>query len=472
MFSDTHGRNLLAVALFALFSIPVGAADAPTITQAQLDKATVKARALVEKELGFAFAPELKVRSAEIVEIEEIVVQELTARYVAEFSDAPSANRLAIEISRIWPRYLLGKYVAKTNEILIIRGNFKNMADRMQKPEFSSEEVLYAALLNEFVHAADEQRLLWNMKLDALHGPQAVSYSSVIDGHARDVTRRICEKNGWSKGYEMYAAHVGLVPREEMNAMQILVKVQLVSLGSTGSRGGAFIKAIREGGGEEAVERALRSAPIDLEVIYRPEWFLRPEARNAPTYDFVEILKAVSEFLGRSWSSQFMNANRPQFRAALSDLPEEVVERIMKNLQNNRVISLRDRENPQSAAACTACEFSSPTEALHYFESARNLHAIKERNWKIKNTDIDVLHSEKDTIESTTWKGAYSFKTMKRGDNSVVSTTLLVVSGALVLEFYFMNVQIPKKKLASLTDKMFGRALLAPLKPGSKRKAK
>ena len=197
MFSDTHGRNLLAVALFALFSIPVGAADAPTITQAQLDKATVKARALVEKELGFAFAPELKVRSAEIVEIEEIVVQELTARYVAEFNDAPSANRLAIEISRIWPRYLLGKYVAKTNEILIIRGNFKNMADRMQKPEFSSEEVLYAALLNEFVHAADEQRLLWNMKLDALHGPQAVSYSSVIDGHARDVTRRICEKNGW-----------------------------------------------------------------------------------------------------------------------------------------------------------------------------------------------------------------------------------------------------------------------------------
>jgi hypothetical protein len=467
-----HGRLFIRLVVGTLLTASVAGADAPTITQKHLEAAAVKARALVEKQLGVTLDPGLKVRSAEPAEIENLIVEELTPRYIAEMGDPTFANHLAIEIARVLPRTMLGKFLAKDNEILILRGNFKNMADRLQKPEFASEGVLYAALLHEFVHAADEQKLGWSKKLAELHGAQVVAYGSVIDGHAQNVTRQICAANGWTEGFEMYRIHAGQVPREEMNALQIIVKVQLVSLGSTSIRGERFIAAIRKGGGEEAVQRALYGPPLELEIVYHPEWFLHPEARNAPSYDFEEILKAVSEFLGRSWRSQFMNANHPQFRAALSDLPVKVVDRVMANLKNNRVISLRDRENPKAAAACTACEFSSPVESLHYFDSARDLHAIKERNWKIKNTDIDILHSEKDTIESPTWRGAYSFKTMKRDDDSVVSTTFLVVSGSLVLEFYFMNVQIPKRKLGELTDKMFARSLLVPLKPSNKRPKK
>ena len=189
-----------------------------------------------------------------------------------------------------------------------------------------------------------------------------------------------------------------------------------------------------------------------------PEWYLHPEQRPVRRFDLTAVEGMAEHFEG--WSSQALSANRAQVRAAISDLPEEVVERVVTQLVQNRMLTLTPRDAPGSRMVVVALyEFDSRAGALHYLAAADRLNRIKDELITKEGSGIELLEASYKDIDH---EGAHGVSIEKRitylGQEVSVSNTVLA-RGPLVVELLHSNhVEARAKRLARAAA-VLGRAV-------------
>ncbi|MBN1417331.1 MAG: sulfatase-like hydrolase/transferase, partial [Planctomycetes bacterium] len=437
------------------------ASPAPSfqIDEASIRAAFEKARAAVAAELKLDPVPSIPVRTSTKREIAEILTEELTAQARTQIDDPQAARRQARLSARVLTEGILAKYATVEGIILVSPDTFVHLASLIAEPGLVSEQALCATLAHECVHAFDAKRYDWPERLTKLKGFEAIqAYSAVLEGHAQRVARAACARGGWKEGFETFTRSIGKLPEEGDEATRLIARIIATTIASQYYDGERFIEAIERKGGEEAIARAFREPPPDMETIFHPEWFLDPASRPAVAYTVEAGLDAfASRFDEKIWMAQRVTATRPQLEAVLSLLPSEDLARILDHMERNRLIVLVPKDAPQSKMVTAGIYiFSSAEESAFYIAAAERLSRIKDE--KMKDGVIRIVSSKHTPLRSPGWQGLVLEKTVEAGGLSFGVSSLVASRGALAVEILHSNEPITREALADLATEMLEKA--------------
>jgi hypothetical protein len=304
-------------------------------------------------------------------------------------------------------RWALAKYSVREKAILVVPGNFVEQARGTGEAWLLENAALRMYLVHEAVHAADD--LQWDLSkllTNAKDAEALQALSAVMEGHAQLTARRVCEQKGWIKSFERMASFIGSTGGAVRVARQQLAPVRSLSKASIYRDGEAFMATVLAEGGSEAVARAFRTPPEDLQTISRPEWFLFPDTQPPLIYDFDVALNHVADgFDLKQWTQVRLSATPSQLRVGLETSPDEELDSWIRGLVRNRAASFYPRVSPDSKAM-----------GATLFQHATTRHAtdavaLKEADSRRKDASLAkpapnrVLHSNYQAVEQDSCRG-------------------------------------------------------------------
>jgi len=461
--------------LFSLAALlvpaPLQKADATAdfrIHQDLVDQLAAQVVPLVRKELGVRFPDGIPVRLASTEEIAAALEKENLPIFRTLLGDSKQAETQATQFAAMLAPALLAKYPLGGREVLVSPGAFTRLAERIGIPELNSKAALRAVLVHELVHAAaDELYDLKSVFASRTSADQVEAFNAVIEGHAQHVARRICAANGWSRGFGIYDRSISAPPvlgdSEGGAGMDLLLRQQAELFAWLYHDGERFIAALEAAGGPAAVARAYREPPRDSAVIFEPGWFLHPETRPKLAFDFEGALDAfVKDYPEKEWSATRTGISKAQLRTALSLLPSETVERVLRGLRNVRVISITPSNAPGSRlVSLVLYEFGSPADAAFFLAADDRLMRIKDA--KMTEGAIRILDSSYGRLEEEGASGLIAEKTVSFQGQKIPVLTVVAVRGRLGAELVFSNQKASRARATrAILDALHGVRTLAP----------
>ncbi len=431
------------ISLTLLFA---ASALAPTRGELEVTPETIasviaEAVPVVEQELGLRFTEGGgQARIADRSEVERVLREENVPLMRVQFGEDAAVVQARAFAALIAPS-VLAKFAFAENEILVVPEAFARVAEILGRPDLRSIGVLRGVLVHELVHAADQQlhgiRATYLSLLDA---DSMLAFNAVVEGHAQYVARRVCERLGWSEGFEVFSECTATeVGREsELSEGEILVaRIQSASLVSAYTDGERFMTTIAREGGPEAVARAFAEPPAEMAVIHRPEWFLDPASRPAATVDLETGLDVFAQRHAKEgWAERRLSVDTAQLRAVFSLLSGEVVERIVKGLLQNRIVVLSPEINPAGSYVTMALyQWSTELEARFFQEAIERLQHIKDE--AMSEGPVRIVEATYEKLDDGDLFGFVTEKKVAVYGSEVRAFSVIATAGDLSIELLF-----------------------------------
>lgn len=350
--------------------------------------------------------------------------------------DETKAKALADQVGGGIATGAYAKYSWSRKETLVVPETWEMQARMLKDPALVGPEVARAVLVHELCHALADARFDFTRLLkdcDTVDATQALN--AVMEGHAQFLTRRVCAKKGWTKGFETFTKAIGALPALKLDAAtQFRVEAESAALRATYHDGEAFAAAVVAARPEKGEEDMFLSPPRDLDSVLHPEWYLDPSKRPASRYAFAAALDAFdASFDAKVWTAQRNDVGGKQLTGSLSAMPKEEVEALLGKLRSATITQLHPTASPQSKIAyLIALEFESE-------EWARKWIAMSGRISDHKDDTMDkgvlrITGSKTTAIEQDGIFGLLQEKKMKNGRFAFEVSTIDACNGPVVLE--------------------------------------
>ncbi|MEE9125694.1 MAG: hypothetical protein V3U11_01000 [Planctomycetota bacterium] len=456
------------LALFLPLLAPQASAQEKTavkIDEAMLKRVVAEVFPEIKKETEVDPNNVVRLRLAKGNELGQIVQKDMMEMAKLGDSDkVPSRIRLA---SRLMRRMLLAKFDWREREILLCPNNFKWQAKAIKKPELNSEAAFRAVVIHECIHAIDEHQLQWSKKLLTLPNQRRLEvYNAVIEGHAQHVTARICESNGWSKGFEIFTSAIGQNPPGLGEADRLMSQVRTANLQAAYRDGKRFIDFILDKQGKEGIRQAFRAPPEDFEAVLHPDWYLDPKKRPAQIHDLEKPIAHVIESHKEDWRPTKTSLTPAQLKASMALSGPEDSERILKHMRQNKVVVLKAK--PGRLAVVALFEFDSPQEATFYVLAGERLSRIKDEKM-VKGT-VRITDAHYEPVRREDWQGVYFEKELRVVFKKSKVYSLLGAKGSVAVEILYSDSETNRAHLEKMATTLLDLSLVkqAPAKAPKK----
>lgn len=337
---------------------------------------------------------------------------------------------------------------------------WEDQARALVRPELTGDATLRAVLVHELIHAWDDASHGLTGLLAGLETLDAVmAMNAVIEGHAQFEARRVCERSGWTAGFDLLTATIGEVHESTAflgETAQQALRIQAASLASAYRDGERFIAALHAAGGDELVARAFREPPDDLGTILHPDWYLDPAQRPALLFDAEPALDLfAARFPQDGWSSQRMSLQPVQVEAALALLPAERVRRVTESLRWSRALVLQPSADPTSRMVLlNVMEFAIEAAAQDFVAAAGTLAEIKDD--RMKQDFVRSVDSERVHLVEADLAGFRQRLVMQSGPLAFEVSAMEAARGPLVVETIFSAEPIEDEAHLALVRELFG----------------
>lgn len=451
----------------ALLAVPVLVAAAPLaraqeepaafeVTQELLDRLHAEALPRVKEALGAEFADGPSVRLATAEDVEAVLYAEnlrLMGRSV-ERQDLAREQAEASARSMAWS--MLSKYSFADDAVLIPAASVARYAELVGAPELYSEPVVRVLVLLELVQGVADRVFGVEERLFALKGSAAVqAYVAVIKGHAMHVARAICAEQGWSDGFEAFAAAIRRpvlrAKMDELGAARVeLLELRISAFDTTHYSGERFVATVERLAGSDAVRRLFRAPPKDLATIFEPAWYLRPEGRTEAIFELDAALDVAGErFDAELWRQARLSATPSQVGQAIGLLPGDAVARVKRTVRQNRILQVFPADGtPGRSVSVALYELASSDDAAFFVRSTRRLNELKdERMGNVKDPAYAAF-------ERAGLGGFLIRKTIDLPDEDKVLASVVAARGTLAVEVLHFDVPASDEHLVALAGRL------------------
>lgn len=447
----------------ALLALALAAVPPPVqaVTEERLRAAYEEARAALAAEPGFALPAEARLVLCDTATVAARIEAENLPLIRLREPDADKAAESARQVGASLAQVVFAKYAWSTRELLVVPAAWQAQAHLLDRPEMTGDAALRAVLVHELVHAWDDARVGLTAFLAGLDSNDAVlAASALIEGHAQFRARRLCERHGWSPGFEAFTSGIGQVPEGSAamgEGMQLLLRIQGANLRSAYLDGERFVAALHAAGGDELVARAFQSPPGDAETILHPGWYLDPSTRPAVLHDPEPALDLFAErFPAAEWTANRVSLQSAQVAAGLALLPAETVQQVTAPLRAGRALSLQPSAAPESKmVVLVVLEFESEPAARAFVAAAEELGERKDE--ALRQGMLRITDSEREPLALPPELGITGFRqrlAMVNGTFAFEVATVDATRGRLVVELVFSGEPIEDGELAALAGKL------------------
>lgn len=428
------------------------------VTEARLQAAYAEARQALATHLGTKLEqfPPLQISNQKAVS--KAIAKENLPVIQAHEPDERKAKMLAAQAGAQYAQILFAKYSWSAKELLVLPGNWEANARLLQRPALTGDQALKAVMVHELCHALDDQEYGIARLLASSPSTDGISaVNALIEGHAQLRARQVCQAAGWSEGFEVFTGAVGLIPESSQQDGELLLQMlraQSAELSLTYHDGERFVKAIQLAAGEEGVRKLFQEPPQDTDVILNPGWYLDPKSRPVARYESAEVLNTFeSGFNLKEWTAQRLLLNRRQMAAALTLLPKEESDQIVRSLVINRVIVLQPTLAPASKLAqCAFFEFDSEQSAQNFLASSRKLSALKDQ--QMSSGTAKIQQSVSTELQSANLRGWLHEKQIEYAGTIIQVAAADVQLGPVVIETIFSVHPIEREAHQQLLEQL------------------
>ena len=447
-------RKLLELWLLAFLSLPAltqeppvppapaqAEAEAPAITPERVQAAWKDVLELCG-EVGLApgDAPqmELTTRSS----LRKLLTEELQVQMLMLCGGDEAAARLqARQTAAAYARMMVAKYSWSQKKVLVCPESWGALAKSLGRPELLHDQVLRAVLAHELVHAADARA----HRLDELLASRASdeelrALDAVIEGNAQRVARQLCERKGWTRGFDVFTASIGAPPAAvgDDPAASLMLRVLGAHVGTSYVQGELFMAALHASKGAEGIAAAFAKPPRDMGEIFNHQWYLDPQSRPRSTHDLEAGLDTLDDLqLEGAWKRTRVSVTPTVMMASMGDLPHEDIERILRALRLTRVLVLQPESQPSPRLVTLALmSMQSPGDAAAMITVEERVTRKKDET--MTRGSVQVARAEYATCESGDAKGFACSKTMRVYGNEQELWMVALARGSLVAELTFV----------------------------------
>lgn len=417
------------------------------ITKSSLDALSKEVLATFKKETGVSL-DEIRFEPTNRKALRKVLEKELLPQLKVQFDDLDAAKQQTRQAAEFYASVFLAKFAPATKTIMVCAKNIVAQSKQAKEPRLRSRSTLFAILVHECVHAMDAEKYDWAKVLNSLKSTEELlAYNAVIEGHAQFVARKICKKPPLKEGFEVYEETIGKIPDEGDESQRYLARYFAATVASAYYDGERFVRTLHEKGGEKAVATAFRKPPRRQELIFHPQWYLDPESKPRNVYDFKPAIKdVVKRFDASVWSSRELTATPAQLRAGLSLLPKKDIDRALKNMKQNLLVSLYPTAAPGTKMVVVCLyEFASPTDARRFFATQEKLVRIKDK--KMASGFVAIKKSSYKEIITSTWQGLYFEKEAAVGPQTVKIYSAIAVHGPLGVEVLYSGQETTRDQI-------------------------
>lgn len=450
---------LLSVSAAADFEI-----DAKTLAEAERE-----ARAAVEAALGVDLSQGPRVVLSTVDEVEEVLSAENVETFRNQIEDPEQADAERERFARLMSAAVLAKYSWSADEVMVVAGHFEDMAEELDEPELHSPEALRALLVHELVHAVDDYRFDYSSRLTSMSAADHIlCLEAVMEGNAQRVARDVAQEREWSSGFDAFTRSITAIPGvEDMDPLErYMAEMSVVRFGTSYHDGERFVRAVLEGGGAEALERAFREPPTSTEILFHPEWFLDPSLRPELVYDLPGALASVDERFEEGWNSFSMEINSAQLSQALAMLPEDDVRRCTSAVRSAQTRVHVPDEGAQNGEMVVLVLMETPSfsEASFLFKAEERLIHLKDSMFEGGPLELKDKRQGHDRVEETQvfWCEKRIGLRGEDDEDDLVAMAVVMMRGSLVLEVNRIGTDLELEELLTLGHTMLASALAPP----------
>lgn len=460
--------SILALASFPVLA-PAQNAAPREVTEERIAAAFADAHAAVKEVLAIDVDAKVAPRIVAAKDVAERVAEENLPVVRLRQPDAGLAASEAAAIGQTFAQSTLAKYTWTTKELLVSAKTWRRQSAMTNRPALTSDEALRAVLVHELVHAIDDARHDFGKTLATLRNVDACQgFNGVLEGHAQLLARRVCEKRGWKAGFDAFTANIGGLPEgaEAMDPVQVdMLRAQNAIASAPYFAGESFMAAV-DARGAESVARAFREPPENMDLLYRPEWYLEPAKRPAAKYALDAALELFSEpYAAETWASTRMTAPRAQLEAAMHRAGPERVKAALDGRLTTLSIGLQPRADPNSKLVSAALsEFVDEASARKFIETGDELGKLRDAGMRAEGRTVKLLEFASTPLDPPAKEGAIERRTLDNAGFEFVVTQMRCVRGPLVLELVFSNEPIEDAALRTLVKSLFDAARPAATK--------
>ena len=404
---------------------------------------------VIQEHLGLDLS-DITFRLSDPAELRDILGDELRPQLRARMEPVALAEATADQLAAGLSMVLLAKYATATREILVCVDNIIEVAEEADHPALLARETLRAILVHECIHAIDHQRYDWPSALSTMTtDAEATAYNAVIEGHAQLVARDLCERAGWTDGFEAYTRMIGFAP-DDHSAVGAQVRIAAATLGAAYHAGERFLDHIDGDGDQEAIDAAFADPPAEMELVHYPEWYLDRDLYAEVVEGFERTLSPFRMFDAKKWTVQSMAVGPEQIRAALTPLPADEIDEAISGLVTNRSLVANPIPDPQSSVAVgSALLFGDAAAASRYLDATRKLSELKDGSMRegiIKITRADYL-----PLEGDGWRGYLVEKQVSAMHNPITVFNGVLIEDDRGVELLLSGVPFADRELAEET---------------------
>lgn len=435
------------------------------INEERIAAAFADVRSAVKDVLGVDVDEKLRPRIVAAKDIAARVAEENLPMVRLRQPDEELAQREADGYGRVFGQSALAKYTWTTKELLVSAKTWRRQATRMKLPALTSDEALRAVLVHEIVHALDDAQYDIGKVMTGLRTVDAIQgFNGVVEGHAQLLARRVCEKRGWTSGFDVFTTNIGGVPEnaESLPAAQLdILRAQGAVAASPYVAGESFMTAL-EASGAESVARAFREPPDNPDLLYRPDWWLDPAKRPKSKFAAQAALDLCeSWFPAETWAAVRMTMPRAGIEASMTRLGTDRVKKALDGRLTSASLTLQPRADPNSKLVMLALhEFVDEPSARDFFAAGTELGKARDEDMRRPESSLKLVEL---TSESTADEDGTVSIERRKLDNAgfeVVATAVRVVRREMIIEMVFSNEPI---KTADVKKRV--TAVIAALNP-------
>lgn len=430
------------------------------VNEERIAAAFADARTALAEHLKMEIDPKLAPRLVSSKDVAACVAKENLPVIRLRQPDAEFAKAEADQVGAAFGSSALAKYTWTTRELLVSAKTWRRQAVQSGRPELTSDETLRAVLVHELVHALDDAQFDLGKRLEGLKTVDAcLGFTGVLEGHAQLVARRVCEKRGWTKGFDVLTANIGGLPAgaEAMDPSQLdILRAQSAVAAAPYVAGERFMAAI-DARGAEFVARAFQSPPDSPDLLYHPDWYIDPKTRPQPKFALDAAIDVFAAPRSQDeWQSQRMTPPEAQLEASLLRLPLERAREALQGRVASRTIVLQPRADLNSKLLSTAIhEFVDEAALRRFVAAGAELSALRDDDMRKPERVVRLKELVTKSIETPTQRARIDRRSLANGTFEFVATSAQVARGALLLELVFSNEAIEDDALLALADRMF-----------------